>query len=93
MEHASKMGIETSYLARTQGAIGSYESFDVVETRRLGDNSEILYVSINFERGAVFARFQMYRGDGDWVVQNMDFSTQPEELMPWLAFNGGNYSQ
>jgi hypothetical protein len=48
----------------------------------------VLYLAINFERGAVYARFLFYRTEKDWVVQNVDLSTRPEALMPWLAFEG-----
>jgi hypothetical protein len=44
--------------------------------------------AINFERGAVYARFVVYHAERDWVVQNMDFSTRPESILPWLSFAG-----
>jgi hypothetical protein len=48
----------------------------------------VIYLSINYERGAVFARFLLYRAQ-DWVVQSMDFNYRPEALMPWLAMEQG----
>lgn len=93
LERDNKVAVESGYLSRVQGTVGNYQSYAVVDSKRLGDNSEIIWLSINFDRGAVFARFLLFRADRDWVVQNMDFNTQPESLMPWLAFEGSNYNQ
>jgi hypothetical protein len=48
---------------------------------------------MNFERSAIYARFMLYRNDKAWVLQNMDFNPRPEAIMPWLAFEGTNYSE
>jgi hypothetical protein len=58
------------------------------QTKGVSRNSEVIYLSINFEQGLVYARFLVYKTEKDWVVQNMDFSDRPEALMPWLAFEG-----
>jgi len=71
-----------------QSALGSYKSYEWITTKRIGASSKIMYLSINYERGAVFARFLLYRGQ-DWVVQSMDFNYRPEALMPWLAMEQG----
>ncbi len=62
-----------------------------MRTKRVSQNSEVIYLAMNFERGAVYGRFRVYCTDGDWVVQNMDFSTRPEAVMPWLSFEGEEY--
>ena len=49
----------------------------------------IFYLSMIFDCGVVYASFLVYRAEKDWVVQNMDFNTKPEAIMPWLAFEGG----
>jgi hypothetical protein len=64
-----------------------------VEVKHLGESSAIYYMTVKFERVAVYARFLVYRADGDWVMQDMDFSVKPEALMPWLSFEGTNYAQ
>jgi hypothetical protein len=51
------------------------------------------YLSINFERGAVFGRFVFYQTGKEWVVQDMDFSVKPETIMPWLALEAGSSAE
>ena len=92
LEGGMKYTSLTTYFRRLDRSLGSYKSFDVVETKHIGDRSQIVYLAMNFERVAVYARFVLYRAEKKWVVQNMDFSPKPEALMPWLAFQDVNYS-
>ena len=71
-----------------QSAIGKYRSFEWIMTKSVGASSKVIYLSINYERGAIYARFLVYRAQ-DWVVQSMDFNYRPEALMPWLAMEQG----
>ncbi len=73
--------------------IGNFKSFEVIDTKRVNQTSQIIYLSVNFERAAIYGRFLLYRTDKNWIVQNMDFSPKPEALMPWLAFAGGTYNE
>ena len=91
IEGDGKVAAQSNYFRRLDRNIGNYKSYDVIETKRINQTSEIIYLSVNFERAAVYSRFLLYRTDKDWVVQNMDFSSKPEAIMPWLAFQGVNY--
>ena len=88
MEGASKTAGQSSYLKMVGQAAGTYRSYEILNTKRIGRNSEIVYLCMNFDRGAVYARFLLYHTEKDWVVQNMDFNVKPEALMPWLAIEG-----
>ncbi len=79
---------QSNYFKRLNWATGSFKGYDVLQAKTIGRSSQVLYLSINFERGAVYGRFVLYRAEKGWVVQNMDFSTKPEAVMPWLAFEG-----
>ena len=48
-------------------------------------SSKIVYVSIEFDRGAVYGGFLVYKTDQDWVVQNMEFNIKPELILPGLT--------
>ena len=91
LENDNKVAPLSNYFRLIGRAVGSYKSYELVEVKRIGQNTRIIYLAMNFERGAVYARFLVYRIDNNWVVQNMDFSTRPEAMMPWLAFEGGDY--
>jgi hypothetical protein len=91
LEGDSKVTNQSNYFRRLYRTAGNYKSYEVIETKRISQSSEIIYISVNLERAAIYARFLLYRTDKDWVVQNMDFSSKPEAVMPWLAFQGVNY--
>lgn len=77
------------YFQQAERTLGKYVSYEWVATKMIGKSSKVVYLAINYEQGAVYARFLVYRTDKDWVVQNMNFNTRPEALMPWLAFEEG----
>lgn len=93
MEDDAKPGSLSRYFGRMDRAVGNFKTYEVIETKRINSSSQIIYLSLNFERAAVYGRFLLYRTDKDWVVQNMDFSPKPEAIMPWLAFAGGAYGE
>jgi hypothetical protein len=83
----------TRYFSQLDRTLGKYKSYESVQLKSISQSSRIIYLAVNFEHGAIYARFLVYRTDKDWVVQNMDFSPKPEALMPWLAFTGEDYGQ
>lgn len=93
LEGDSKGAVQANYLRTVTQLAGNYLSHDVLQTKLIGRTSKVLYMEIDFERAAVYARFLVYRTEKGWVVQTMDFSTRPEALMPWLAIEGDRTSQ
>ena len=73
--------------------MGNYQSSEVIAIKEIAKSSRIVYLSMDFKRGAIYARFLIYKAETDWVVQNMNFSTRPEAVMPWLALAGEADSQ
>jgi hypothetical protein len=88
MEGSSKAAVQARYFRNFSSTLGNYKSHEFIQSKAIGQASQVIYLSINFERGIVYGRFLMYRTDKDWVVQNMDFSERPETIMPWLAVQG-----
>jgi hypothetical protein len=88
MEGSSKASREAGYLKSLSRALGNYKSYELIQSKGVSRNSQVIYLSINFERGVVYGRLLLYQTAKDWVVQNMDFSERPEAVMPWLAFEG-----
>jgi hypothetical protein len=92
LERDTKPSTLARYFFQLDQILGNYQSYEVIETKRISQNSEVIYLSVNFAHAAMFGRFMVYLADKDWVVQNMDFSPKPEAIMPWLAFEGGTYA-
>jgi hypothetical protein len=79
---------QVNYLKETERVLGPYKSYEPIQIKDISRSSQIVYLSINFERGAIYGRFLLYRAGKDWVVQGMGFNTKPETIMPWLALEG-----
>jgi hypothetical protein len=62
----------------------NYQSYEVVEVKEIGKTSKILYVAMAFERGILYGSFLVWKSEHGWIVQRTDFSTRPENIMPWL---------
>ena len=69
--------------------LGKYKSYELIDVKDIGTSSKMLYFSMNFDRGAAYASFVIYKREKDWIVQNLDFNTKPETIMPWLGCAGG----
>ena len=93
MEGSNKAASQAGYFRSFSQTLGSYKSHEFIESKGVSRASQVIYLSINFERGVVYGRFLLYRTEKDWVVQNMDFSERPEAIMPWLAFEGERTTQ
>ena len=93
MEGSGKASAQARIFRNLSSVLGTYRSHETIQTKEISRSSQVIYLSINFERGAVYGRFLMYRTDKDWVVQNMDFSERPEAIMPWLAYEGDRAEQ
>ena len=87
-ENSRRSGEMSSRLRQLNQALGSYLNYEVLRADSIGKSSEVLYLAMNFQRGAVFARFVLYRADKSWVVQDLDLGTRPEAIMPWMSFAG-----
>lgn len=64
--------------------LGNYRSYEVIDTKEITRSVKLIYLAMNFERGAAYARFQVYHANKDWIVQHVDFDAKPWALMPWL---------
>jgi hypothetical protein len=93
LEYDNKPSKLSGYFKSMDRTIGNFKSYEIIQTKHIGDSSEVIYLTANFDHAAVYGRFLLYHADKDWVVQNMDFSVRPELVMPWLAFQAGNDSQ
>jgi len=78
-----------NYFKQAERTLGKYNSYEWIATKTIGPSSKVIYLSINYAHGAIFARFLVYHGESSWVVQSMNFDTRPETLMPWLTYEAG----
>ena len=69
-------------LRQVQDYYGSYESFEVINIRSISKKVRIFYVTIDFEKGPLFAKFVVYRADQGWILTSFNFNTKEELILP-----------
>ena len=82
-----RAGAQAEDFKQVEKSFGNYKSYELIETREVCRTSKTVYLSMNFERGAVYASFLVFKTSKDWVVQHLEFNTKPDVIMPWLTSN------
>ncbi len=59
LERDSKPGNLSRYFRQMDETLGGYQSYEVIETKRISQNSTVIYLSVNFAHAATFGRFMM----------------------------------
>ncbi len=73
---------QANVLREVQDYYGAYKSFDRISTRTITPSIRVLYLSLNFEKGPLFAKFVVYRAESGWILVNFVFNTKEELILP-----------
>ncbi|MGC2618442.1 MAG: hypothetical protein WA414_05325 [Acidobacteriaceae bacterium] len=73
---------QASVLRSVQETYGAYRGYQVISTRELTSSARILYMTIDYERGPVFAKFVLYRAELGWIVTDLAFNTSDTAILP-----------
>ena len=85
LETDQRPDVLSDRFARTVKPLGNHVSDDLIQTREISPSSKFVYLEMNFQRGVVYMGFLVFRGEKDWKVQNIEFNTKPDAVMPWLV--------
>jgi hypothetical protein len=83
-EYLNKL-VET--FAQFEEAAGKFRSVELLATQEVAANSRLVYYEMDYERGAMFARFLLYKTELGWTVQAFTYNLSPDVIMPWLWLN------
>jgi hypothetical protein len=81
-EGSPEASIQINYLKQVESMYGKFQSYHLVQVHALSSLTLIVYLTINFEKGPLFARFLAYRMRNDWVLPDFAFDTKPEAIFP-----------
>ncbi len=71
---------QAASLRRVQVYFGPFDSYDVVAIRDVTPTVRLVFVVMNFKNGPLFAKFVAFKGNGSWVLTQIDF--EPKHLWP-----------
>jgi hypothetical protein len=78
---------QANSLRQIEDFYGKPVSVDVVKEYEAGPKVRVLYVTINYQKGAAFAKFQVYRvPSGQWVSTQFFFHTDASQIFPQCMF-------
>jgi hypothetical protein len=82
LEGTSDAGTQEQILHAAGGRFGPWRSFDVVSDRTVSASTRIIYMTLDFDRGPLFAKFVLYRSAAGYIVTSLLFSPNDAEVLP-----------
>jgi hypothetical protein len=75
---------QANTLRQIQDFYGGYQFFEVISAYEIGHRTRIFYLTLNFEKGPLFAKFVVYQSNHRWILTSFDFNTKEEMILPPL---------
>ncbi len=82
MEGSPEAAIQVNYLRQVESVYGKFQSYHLIQVNELSRLTAIVYLTINYEKGPLFARFLAYRIRDGWILPDFSFNTKPEAILP-----------
>ena len=80
---------QANSLRQIEDFYGKPESYEVVSESSLSKKSALILFVINYQKGAVYVRFQCYQlAAGNWVSTEFKFATDATQLFPNSSLYG-----
>ena len=80
---------QANSLRQIEDFYGKPEAFEVLSENKLSDRSSLVLGVINYQKGALYARFQVFKlASGTWVVTEFKVHTEAAQLFPNSALYG-----
>jgi hypothetical protein len=73
---------QANILRQIQDFYGPYKAFDLIRSRILTPNVRVIYLTLNYEKGPLFAKFVVYQNAQGWILTNFLFNTKEELILP-----------
>lgn len=78
--------MQAALLSQIESMYGKPLGYDVVAQHEITDRVQVILFVMNFEKGPVFANFQLYRRDsGNWIAASFRFHTEASMVWPEKA--------
>jgi hypothetical protein len=82
LEGTPDVGTQEKILHAAQGEFGQWRAFDVISVHQLSPSTRIIYMTLDFDKGPLFAKFVLYRTEPGWIVTGLLFSPNDADVLP-----------
>tara|TARA_R110002073_G_scaffold171076_2_gene328026 strand:+ start:250 stop:681 length:432 start_codon:yes stop_codon:yes gene_type:complete len=74
---------QANVLRQVEDFYGNYEGHDIIDEHEISPRSSMISLAINYNKGVLFARFQIYKtSNSSWVATEFKFATEAVQLFP-----------
>lgn len=73
---------QANNLRLVQDSYGAYQYFEVISAYEIGHRTRIFYLTLDFEKGPLFAKFVVYQSNHRWILTSFDFNTKEDMIFP-----------
>jgi len=82
MQDSKEASDQAAYLHQVQSLYGPLEGYAFIASRILSPRTRVIYLSFDYERGPLFAKFVIYRSSQRWLLTSLDFNIREEMVLP-----------
>jgi hypothetical protein len=75
---------QVNNLRQIQTSYGAYQFFELISAYEIGHRTRIFYMTLDFEKGPLFAKFVVYQSNHRWILTSFDFNPKEEMILPPL---------
>ncbi len=61
---------------------GAYTGYQVIKVKGITKTSKIVYLSMDYEKGPLFASFLTFKSGDKWLLASFTFNMKPEVVLP-----------
>lgn len=89
MENDTTTSIHMSgLLSQIETAYGKMIGFDPIRVVAISPSVQRVYVLLKFEKGPLYASFDCYKAQGNWIIPNLDCNTKANLILPPNLLDG-----
>jgi len=86
LEGSKEAASQLALLKEIESLYGPFSSGHLIETHALTPRAQLVYVTLNYDRGPAFARFVAFKEVAkvreDWIISDLTVGTKPEAILP-----------
>jgi len=82
LEGNREIGMQMRVLEKIEKYYGDYQSYDVLQIRRLSASTRLVYFMLNYRKGPVFGTLTAYNTGERETVTSFRFHTKAEKIFP-----------
>ncbi|HTV14309.1 MAG TPA: hypothetical protein VME68_06315 [Acidobacteriaceae bacterium] len=82
LEGTGEIGKADQVLHAAQIQFGQWRSFDIISDHTISRSTRVIYMTLDFDKGPLFAKFVLYRTEPGYIVTSVAFSPNDTDVLP-----------